>query len=406
MMKKNDLGAKITVLIIAIFIWSFVMDDVNPEISRTYRNVSVNYSNTSALDRQGLVVMDPESVAVDVKVTGKKSDFGSDKFSASNILARVDLSGYSEGQVKIPITVSLVDQPSGISVSSVEPRESLFTFDKLITKEMPLTIRTTGTLPENYVLGELVSSSRFVSLSGPRTWVNEVDKVVSEVNVNNRISTDRESFTTLLIDEDGNEVRGISKEPNVVEITVPVYRTVTLPIELQTINELPENYSIVDISITPSNIAVRGNEDIKNLTKIDTEIIDINTLIGNAALEVELDLPQGVSLLNPNQKVTIIYDVEETITKEFTLAISDLDVLNLDEDLEIDEEDLDREITITLAGYKSVLDQLESEDLRLSIDLSDLMEGRHVVEVKMAEIQGIDSQSLVNQPLIIYLMEQ
>lgn len=406
MMKKNDLGAKITVLIIAIFIWSFVMDDVNPEISRTYRNVSVNYSNTSALDRQGLVVMDPESVAVDVKVTGKKSDFGSDKFSASNILARVDLSGYSEGQVKIPITVSLVDQPSGISVSSVEPRESLFTFDKLITKEMPLTIRTTGTLPENYVLGELVSSSRFVSLSGPRTWVNEVDKVVSEVNVNNRISTDRESFTTLLIDEDGNEVRGISKEPNVVEITVPVYRTVTLPIELQTINELPENYSIVDIFITPSNIAVRGNEDIKNLTKIDTEIIDINTLIGNAALEVELDLPQGVSLLNPNQKVTIIYDVEETITKEFTLAISDLDVLNLDEDLEIDEEDLDREITITLAGYKSVLDQLESEDLRLSIDLSDLMEGRHVVEVKMAEIQGIDSQSLINQPLIIYLMEQ
>lgn len=406
MMKKNDLGAKITVLIIAIFIWSFVMDDVNPEISRTYRNVSVNYSNTSALDRQGLVVMDPESVAVDVKVTGKKSDFGSDKFSASNILARVDLSGYSEGQVKIPITVSLVDQPSGISVSSVEPRESLFTFDKLITKEMPLTIRTTGTLPENYVLGELVSSSRFVSLSGPRTWVNEVDKVVSEVNVNNRISTDRESFTTLLIDEDGNEVRGISKEPNVVEITVPVYRTVTLPIELQTINELPENYSIVDISITPSNIAVRGNEDIKNLTKIDTEIIDINTLIGNAALEVELDLPQGVSLLNPNQKVTIIYNVEETITKEFTLAISDLDVLNLDEDLEIDEEDLDREITITLAGYKSVLDQLESEDLRLSIDLIDLTEGRHVVEVKMAEIQGIDSQILVNQPLIIYLMEQ
>lgn len=98
-MKKNDLGAKITVLIIAIFIWSFVMDDVNPEISRTYRNVSVNYSNTSALDRQGLVVMDPESVAVDVKVTGKKSDFGSDKFSASNILARVDLSEIGRAHV-------------------------------------------------------------------------------------------------------------------------------------------------------------------------------------------------------------------------------------------------------------------------------------------------------------------
>ena len=47
----------------------------------------------------------------------------------------------------------------------------------------------------------------------------------------------------------------------------------------------------MDISITPSTIAVKGKEGISNLTKIDTETIDINTLIGGAALEVELDLP-------------------------------------------------------------------------------------------------------------------
>ncbi|NLL82507.1 MAG: hypothetical protein GX231_09400 [Tissierellia bacterium] len=406
-MKKNsDLAAKITVLIIALFLWSLVMDDVNPEISRTYRNITVNLNNISALDRQGLVLMDPETITVDVKVTGKKSDFGRDRFTASNILAQVDLSGYKEGKVKIPITVSLVDQPSGISVSSWEPRESLFTFEQLITKEMPLNIKTSGSLPENYVLGDLSSSSRFVLLNGPRTWVNEVDQVVVVANIDKRTDTFTESFTTVLLDDEGNVVRGVSKEPNAVNVTIPIYKTVTLPIELQTINELPENYSIVDISITPSTIAVKGKEGISNLTKIDTETIDINTLIGGAALEVELDLPPGVSLLNPNQRITVIYAIEETITKEFTIPIRDLNIINLDEDLEIEEEDLYREITVYVRGYKSVLDDLEYSDLGLSIDLSDLGEGRHRVDIEMNEIDGINLESLINQRLIIHLIER
>jgi len=56
---KNDITAKIVVLIIAIFLWSFVMDKENPDWTSEYRNVSVTMTNMSALDRQGLVVMDP-----------------------------------------------------------------------------------------------------------------------------------------------------------------------------------------------------------------------------------------------------------------------------------------------------------------------------------------------------------
>src|SRR5690606_32862851 len=115
--------------------------------------------------------------------------------------------------------------------------EILFTFDKLINKEMPVSIRTSGSLPANYVLGDIISKSKSVMLSGPRTWVNEVNQVLAEVDLTNRTSTTTETVAILLLDDEGKDVRGIGKEPNVVEITIPIYRTISLPIELQTVGE-------------------------------------------------------------------------------------------------------------------------------------------------------------------------
>ena len=399
--EKNDITAKIVTLIIAIFLWSFVMDKVNPEISREYRNVSVSLSNMSALDRQGLVVMDPQDVRVNIKVTGKKSDM--DKFTTANITAQVDLSGYSEGKVKIPVTVGLIDQFTGVRVLNHEPREILFTLDKLITKEVPLTIQTTGSLPDNYILGDITSKSQSLLLKGPRTWVNEVDKVIAIVDLSNRTAPDTVTVATIIVDDAGNEVRGVNKEPNVVDITIPVYRTISLPIELQTENELPENFSITDIAITPSRVTVKGDNSIVNLQKINTKVININTLLDKAALEVELDLPEGVELVTPLEKVTIIYTVEETISKEYTLSVSELNVLNLDETLKINEEVLGGLVKISLKGLKSVLDVIENDDLDISIDLIDLTQGEHDVELIIDEIQGVTVESVDPQLLSINL---
>lgn len=399
--EKNDLTAKIVTLIIAIFLWSFVMSEVNPEISREYRNVTVNLSNMSALDRQGLVVMEPQDVKVNIKVTGKKTDM--DKFSTANITAQVDLSGYSEGKVKIPVTVGLIDQLTGVRVLNYEPREILFTLDKLITKEVPLTIQTTGSLPDNYVLGDIISKSQSLLLKGPRTWVNEVDKVIAIVDLSNRTAPDTVTVATIIVDDGGNEVRGVEKEPSVVDITIPVYRTISLPIELQTENELPENFSITDIAITPSRITVKGDNSIVNLQKINTKVININTLLDKAALEVELDLPEGVELVTPLEKVTIIYNIEETISKEYTLSVNEINAINLDPNLVIKEEDLSGVVKISLKGLKSVLDTIENEDLDVSIDLKDLTQGEHDVELIISEIQGVTVEAINPQPIILNL---
>ena len=222
---------------------------------------------------------------------------------------------------------------------------------------------------------------------------------IATVDISSRITTTTETFGTLIIDDEGNEVRGVTKEPNLVDITIPVFRTVALPIELITANELPPNYAITNINITPSTIRVKGNNDIVNIQKIDTVEVDINSLLDKSALEVELNLPEGVDLLNPDEKVTIIYNIEETISKEFTIPVSQLNIMNLDNRLEIDENDLGQLVKITFTGYKSVLDELDNEDLNISIDLEDASEGIYTAEILVEEIQGITLEAINPQSL-------
>src|SRR5690606_24592870 len=133
MSKRNDITAKIFALIIAIILWSYVMDRENPIRPAEIRNVTVAFSNVSALERQNLVIMEPHEVTVNVRVEGATNELNKDRFTARNIVAQVDLSGYGEGQVKVPVTVGLINQGQTVRVLNWEPKEILFTLDKRIS---------------------------------------------------------------------------------------------------------------------------------------------------------------------------------------------------------------------------------------------------------------------------------
>lgn len=401
---KSDITARIITFIIAIFLWSFVMSEENPPWTREYKNVQVELINTSTLDRQGLVIMTPQEVTVNVEVSGLKSNM--DRFSSSNIKAQVDLSGYNEGQVRIPVIANIQGQVSGITISNVEPKEILFNLDRIVTKEMNVTINTTGSLPEDYVIGDIVSTNQSVIVKGPRTWINEVDKVLALVDLTNRTTSEKIKVATTIVDDEGNEVRGLEKEPSVVDISIPVFRTISLPIELITTNELPENYSITNINMIPSNITVKGRGNVVNLTKIETLPVDINTMLDKTAVIAELNLPSGVELLNPNEKVTIAYNIEETISKELIFALGDINILNLDKNLDISQQDLATTFVVKLKGFKSILDNIKNEDLAISIDLKDLVEGANTTSILIEEIEGVTIEEISPQIISINLINR
>jgi YbbR domain-containing protein len=405
MKKKSDITAKILTLVIAIFLWSYVMSEENPVIVNRYRNVAVTYANTSALDKQGLVIMGPEEVKIDVRVNGQKAEM--DKFLSSSIFAQVDLSGYSEGQVKIPITVGILDQTSGITIVSYEPKEVLFTFDRIITKEVPITVTTSGELPENYVLGDILARPQSILLRGPRTWVNEVQSAVAILDISGKTEIMNLSVPVKVVDDSGEEVRGVEKEPGIIDITLQVFKTTLVPIQLMTINELPESMALVDIVISPSEIMIKGDNSVDLIDKIESLPIDVNTLLDKNSAELTLNLPDGVSLLDSGQKVTVTYKVEETVESIQQFSFEQVTFINLEEGLKLEDIQRDLVFTVTLKGYKSGFEDFDIVGmLKPTIDLAGLQAGSHEVGITFEKIPNLGLETMLPGTAVIILMEE
>lgn len=390
--KKNDLTIKIFALIIAIILWSYVMSEENPTITKEFRNTEVSLSNYSSLERQGLVIMEPKDPKITIKISGKRNYVN--RILEEDILASVDLSGYSEGSVKVPV---YIDVPSEVRIVDYHPKEILFKFEKLVRKEAVVTVDTDGSLPQGYVLGEPEIKPQTVYIEGPRSWVDSVTDVVATVDLTNRTEDIKVTVPIKLIDEKGDDVRGVEKEQNLVDVFIPVYKVKKVPIELQTENQLPDNYEVMDISINPSEIEIKGKkEDLKNINSIKTMPIDINYLIGKRNVVVELDLPENISLVDPKKQVTITLNIEESRTKTFNYTLEDVDIINLSSGLIIDEGDLSKSFEVTIRGSSTKVDLLNKEDLSIELDLQGLEAGSH--QAKLSVKDGEDFMVINIQP--------
>ena len=400
--KGNDLTIKIFALIIAIILWSYVMSEENPLITPEFRNIDVSFENIDSLERQNLIVMEPKEAKITVKVSGKRNDIS--KISEKDIIATVDLSGYTEGNKKVPVYVEV---PSEVKLVDYSPKEISFKFEKIIRKGCPVTIETEGKLPQGYVLGEAEVKPQSVYIGGPRSWVNSVSKVIASVNVADKKDDINVSMPIKLVDDEGNDVRGVEKDQNAVDIFIPVYRAKKVPIKLQTENQLPDNYQVTNINVNPSTIEIKGKKEaIVGITSIKTKPIDINSLIGNKNAVVDLEIPENVSLVDPNQKVTVSLNIEESKTKTLDFTLHDVEIRNLDQGLSIDEEDLNKSFEITIKGSSDKVDFINKEDLYVELDLTGLDEGSHNVIPSIREEEGITIISIVPENFNITLKKE
>ncbi|HHV46505.1 MAG TPA: hypothetical protein GXX53_06370 [Tissierellia bacterium] len=378
--KKNDLTIKILALIIAIILWSYVMSEVDP-VTKDNMNVDVNFLNVASLERQGLVVLEPENASVRVQISGRRSQII--KVSEKDIIAQVDLSGYSEGKLKVPV---YVQAPSFVNIEDYNPKEILVTFDKIITKEIPITVETTGEVPTGNVIGTPEARPQYIVVEGPRTWLNSVSKVVATLDVSKSNDDINVPVPIRIVDDEGNDVRGVSSNLNVVDVFIPVYKVKTVPIELRTENELPENYEIVDITIKPSTVSIVGKKDVlQNITQINTVPVDILTLMNSKDVLVDLDLPDGVTLRNLEEPVKVTLNIEEILSKTFEYTLQDVEIKNINPGLKIAEDDMNKAFTVTVQGISSVIEALDPEDIELMLDLSELGEGIHNVQIAVEE---------------------
>lgn len=398
--KRNNITIRIVSIIIAFFMWTYVMNKENPQTTKDFPNIQVTYLNQNYLSEAELEIMEPTEAKVTVRLSGRRSDLNS--INPNDIIVQADLYGYSEGMNRVPVEVRV---PENVAVKSVSPQYIQLKLDSIITKEFKISLKTTGKTEDGHTPGEGDVRPSTVLIKGPRTWVNSVDKVIATLDLSNVNSDIKTSRPVRVLNDKDEEVRNITKEPSTVEIIMPILGTKNIPVRPRLKGTPLDGYSITDIQMNPASINVKGRKEIiKDIEFFETEPIDVEAINRTKEVPVNIVLPEGVELMDNELRPLAKINVEKIIERDMELDTSKITFINLDTSHIVDKTNIPEKISITIRGTQSKIDALTDKDVTLYCDLSGLEKGDHSVNLKV--ILHEDLELIHLDPEIIHLTIQ
>ncbi|MCI5643996.1 MAG: CdaR family protein [Peptoniphilus sp.] len=294
---KNDrsLMIKITSLIFALILWSYVKSEANFITSANFKNIEVTYEGLSNLKEKNLTIISPKEFSVDVKLQGYNSYMRN--VTRDGIVAKVDLSKLSEGEHSIPVNVSYIDL--GISVVNTSPRRIPFKIDKVLNEKVKADVVIKNKPQKGLSVGEIDKTVNVV-VKGASTYINKIDKVEAHIDVTDMTETSTVDAEIFAYDDLGKVIKEVTVTPATVKVDVPILKSKTVPIKLVYNENTTENIVTNDFSIEPASVTIRGNSDvIDSIRFIETRPINFNN-IKKGDDQVKLNLPDKVTLVDEN----------------------------------------------------------------------------------------------------------
>ena len=368
----GSLILKIVSLFCAILLWFYVSEVESPTSEKKVEAVAVTLRNKDILMTEtGLSVLSDSLYDTNIILSGKKSTLN--KINYEDITATVDLSKLTEpGTYELPINVVA---PQGTSVVSTNPRFITISIDKTVAH--PFDIETSLSYSTTYEMGECIitdSQSKPISsvtVSGPATDIERIDKVVAKADFGTLNSSVKAKTDLVCLDINGEEKNStnIKLTPRSVIINQPVYMTKKLPL---TASQANNTFSPSQISfrVNPASIEVKGDPKVlRELTEINLDPINEQSVIGEGLINTVnslIKLPEDVELVGMQNTATITVSVKNVKKHYLFITPEDLTIIGLPDFLDIEFDEPSWRFLIINSSDK----EITVDDLDLTVDFS------------------------------------
>ena len=289
---------KIIALVAAFFMWIFVMEDQDPAIDGSY-SVPLTMSNAPY---EFIAICDEKTVTL--KTRAPRSYFV--RYDANAFRVYANLDGMDEGTHRI---IPQVVMPQGFELLETTPAAVNVTLDPLIERQIEVELKTNGTVAQDAAIKSVDKSMDIVTLVGPKSFVEQVDKVYGTVNLSGNSSSFEMQIPMNAVDAEGNAVPRVHVVPSVITVSVDIesglrHKIVPVIANLTT----TDGWELTKVTVEPAQMEITGVESVINpIVTLRTVPFTVQT--GQRVFKgtLKLDVPEGVTV--PNDEVTVTASV-------------------------------------------------------------------------------------------------
>ena len=379
----NKPNTLIYVSLICAFAAFFAVDRKVINLVETEAIVLSNQPVVAEYNEEAYVVEGiPESA--DIVLMGRKSDLYLAEQLGDHKLS-LDLTGLSAGTHKVNIKYN---NPIKSLDYKVDPsRATIVIYPKVSASRTVTTdILNKDKLGSTLVISSIKLDRDEVIIKSYKEKLEKVASVkalvdVNALNANSAGTYTLENVKLIAYDEKGTEIKDIEIVPGTITATVEISSpSKTVPVKVVPVGDVASGSAISSITSNVNNITLYGEEDVlKDISEIEVEI-DVNGLSKDKTFQETIVKPTGVRSMS-DTAITIKVKMEGETSKEFKDIPIVFEHLDTTKYKPLAKNASDTKVDVVVKGVKSVLDKLDSKDIKAYVDLSDLEPGTYEVPV-------------------------
>ena len=349
--------------------------------------------NEALLNEKNLMVTAKSTSTISLHLSGTRADIS--KLDNQNITVKANLANINEPGEHIKITPNIT-YPNGVSQYdiTVESQSPIYVdVEERRNKEVPVEIIWDGTRSEGYLYDTetAVLDYSAITVVGPASVADLIEKAVIEVDLNNQTESISESYRYTLVDKDGEPVDAEQITVNVEEVRMEmkIHRIKDIRLVAQVIYGGGTSKQTASVTVEPSTIRVSGSdavlEELGDTLTLAT--VDLGTIERAEDLTYAITLPEGVTNQTGIAEAAVSVRFSGLSTKEF--VIEDIKAINVPEGLK--EEIITATLTVKVRGTAADIAKLEEESISATVDLANAVEGTSTYKAAIVFGEGIEN---------------
>ncbi|HWQ83107.1 MAG TPA: CdaR family protein [Anaerolineales bacterium] len=372
---SRNISTLLLAFAIAVVVWVSAVLTADPNEERIYtRNLSVVGQSSNLMQMTEL----PTQVRITLKAP--RSILTELNNNPALIQATLDLSGLDGGNHQAPIEVQVDDSP--VRVLLVEPEQVEVLLEKQVSRTTPVQLEIIGEPPIGYRKGTVQASPDEVTITGSESQVNQVDSVVARLDITGLSDTIQTNLPVTALNSAGDIVSEVAISPRAIAVTQPInllggFRSVVVTVITE--GQIEAGYRLTNISVSPRTVTVFSSDpqvvaDLPGF--VETMPLNLNSINDDLEVRVQLDLPDGVELVN--EESVLVQIGVAAIEGSVTVTVP---IEAFGQSPNFAAQIAPKLVDLIVSGPIPVLDLLTSDSFRVLVDINGLTLGTYQLPI-------------------------